>query len=255
MVVLQLKSNNEELRKGEISLENITVLFAFFAGMLSFFSPCVFPLIPAYVAHLTDGTVAAGKINTSKRILLFRSMSFVIGFSIVFVLLGASASFIGQIFLDHRDLISMLGGILIIVFGLQMLGYFKMSFLMSEKRFEVQTTSRATSIKSFVLGLAFGSGWTPCIGLALSSILLLASSSETVYSGMVLLFIYSLGLGIPFLLISMVVTYSFKAIKRINKILPKLNTVNGWILIIMGVLLFTGQMQKLSGYLSSFTFF
>src|SRR5690606_37062184 len=99
---------------------------------------------------------------------------------------------------------------------------------------------------------AFGSGWTPCVGLALSSILLLASSSETVYSGMILLLIYSLGLGIPFLLISIVVTYSLKTIRRVNKILPKLNKVNGWILIVMGVLLFTGQMQKLSSYLSSF---
>lgn len=236
-------------------MENISVFFAFLAGMLSFFSPCVFPLIPAYVAHLTDGSVSDGKVKTNKRVLLIRSLSFIIGFSIVFVLLGASASFIGQLFLDNRDLISMLGGILIIVFGLQMLGYFKLSFLMSEKRFEVQSASKATSVKSFVLGLAFGSGWTPCVGLALSSILLLASSSETVYSGMGLLLIYSLGLGIPFLLISMVVTYSLKAIKKINKVLPKLNIVNGWILIVMGILLFTGQMQKLSGYLSSFTFF
>lgn len=148
----------------------------------------------------------------------------------------------------------MFGGILIIIFGIQILGIFKIKFLMSEKRFIHNSSSKANSIRSFILGLAFGSGWTPCVGLALSSILLLASSTETVFSGMLLLWIYSLGLGIPFLLLSIIVTYSLNVVKKINKILPKLSLINGWVLILMGILLFTGQMQKISSYLSTFTF-
>lgn len=234
-------------------MENISIYFALSAGLLSFFSPCVFPLIPAYVAHLTDGTVSSGKVNTEKRVLFLRSISFILGFSIVFVLLGASASFVGQLFLKNKLLIQMLGGILIIIFGLQMLGIFKIKFLMSEKRFVQKEYTKATSVRSFILGLAFGSGWTPCVGLALSSILLLASSSETIYSGMFLLWIYSLGLGIPFLILSVIVTYSLNVVKKINKLLPKLSVVNGVILIVMGILLFTGQMQKISAYLSTYS--
>ncbi|MDZ5472274.1 cytochrome c biogenesis protein CcdA [Bacillus sp. 31A1R] len=234
-------------------MENITILFALTAGLLSFFSPCVFPLIPAYVAHLTDGNVSSGKVNVSQKVLLTRSISFILGFSVVFVLLGASASFVGQLFLDNKKLIQMIGGLLIIIFGIQMLGIFKIKFLMMEKRFSFKENSKATTLRSFILGVAFGSGWTPCVGLALSSILLLASSSETVFSGMGLLWVYSLGLGIPFLMISFIVTYSLNVVKKVNKILPKLSKVNGWILIVMGVLLFTGQMQKISAYFSSFT--
>ena len=232
---------------------NISIFFALSAGLFSFFSPCVFPLIPAYVAHLTDGTVSSGKVNTDKRTLFFRSISFILGFSIVFVLLGASASFIGQLFLDNKKLIQMIGGILIIIFGSQMIGIFNIKFLMFEKRFVQKNDSKSTSARSFILGVAFGSGWTPCVGLALSSILLLASSSETILSGMILLWFYALGLGIPFLLLSMIVTYSLNVVKKINKFLPKLSLINGWVLIIMGVLLFTGQMQKISAYLSAFT--
>lgn len=234
-------------------MENISILFALSAGLLSFFSPCVFPLIPAYVAHLTDGTISSGKVKADKKVLFFRSISFILGFSIVFVLLGASASIVGQLFLENKKLIQMLGGLLIVFFGLQMLGIFNFKFLMFEKSFMHKIDFKITSIRSFILGIAFGSGWTPCVGLAFSSILLLASSSETIYSGMFLLWIYSLGLGIPFLALSMVVTYSLKIVKRINKLLPKLSLINGWILIIMGVLLFTGQMQRISSYLSAFT--
>lgn len=234
-------------------MENISIFLALSAGVLSFFSPCVFPLIPAYVAHLTDGTVLSGKVNTGKKVLFLRSIGFILGFSIVFVLLGASASFIGQLFLKNKLLIQMIGGVLIVIFGLQMLGIFKIKFLMFEKRFEQKGYSKVTTVRSFLLGVAFGSGWTPCVGLALSSILLLASSSETIYSGMFLLWIYSLGLGIPFLILSIIVTHSLHIVKKINRLLPKLSLVNGLILIVMGILLFTGQMQKISAYLSAYT--
>lgn len=234
---------------------NATILVALIAGVLSFLSPCVFPLIPAYVSHLTGSFVHENKINVEKKLLMIRSISFIVGFSVVFVAMGASASFIGQFFAGNRELVEKISGLLIIVFGLQMTGVLTMRFLMFNKSFIKTETSKKGNLRSFILGLAFGSGWTPCVGLALSSILLLAGSSETVYSGMFLLFIYSIGLGIPFLVLSLMLTYSLGILKKINRWLPVLSVVNGWILVGMGLLLFTGQLQKISAYLAQFTLF
>lgn len=236
-------------------MEEVSVLFAFTAGILSFLSPCVFPLIPAYVANLTGSTFGDNRIEASKRVLLIRSLSFIIGFSIIFVLMGASASAVGRLFTHNRDIIQKISGILIIVFGLQMAGVLKLRWLMMEKRWEGRQTAETSAWRSLILGLSFGAGWTPCVGLALSSILLLAGSANTVYSGMFMLLVYSLGLGIPFLAISLIITYSFKVIKSINCYLGLLSTINGWILVGMGLLLYTGQLQKISAWLSQFTYF
>lgn len=234
-------------------MHNISIWFAFTAGIFSFFSPCIFPLVPAYVSHLTDSSFKDGKVVANKRVLLIRSLSFILGFSVIFVAMGASASFIGQVMAQYRDLVEKISGILIILFGLQMLGVLKLRILMMEKRVETNSQKKVNFIRSFLIGMAFGSGWTPCVGLALASILLLASSTNTVYAGMGMLWIYSLGLGIPFILISFLVTYSLKWMKKINKWLPKLSILNGCIMLIMGILLFTGQMAKISSYLSAFT--
>ena len=236
-------------------METVSVLFAFTAGILSFLSPCVFPLIPAYIANLTGSTYGNNRVEVSKRLLLARSLSFIMGFSVIFVLMGASASVLGQIFTHNRDVIQKISGLLIIIFGLQMAGILKLRFLMMEKRWEAKQTGEKNVWRSFILGMSFGAGWTPCVGLALSSILLLAGSSNTVYSGMLMLFVYSLGLGIPFLAISLIITYSLHIVKKINRSLGLLSLINGWILIGMGLLLYTGQLQKISAWLSSFTYF
>ncbi|WP_199925673.1 cytochrome c biogenesis CcdA family protein [Paenibacillus bouchesdurhonensis] len=234
-------------------MTEITIFIAFAAGMLSFLSPCVFPLIPAYVTQMTGAMAKGGKIEVSKRRLLLRSVSFIAGFSIVFIVMGASASFVGQFFVQWRSLAEKLGGLLIIVFGLQMTGWLSLKFLMKQVHWKRSELSRNRSLDSFVMGLAFGTGWTPCVGLALSSILMLAGSADTMLSGMGLLFVYSIGLGIPFILIALLVTYSLGYVKRVNRILPALSKVNGWVLIAMGLLLYTGQLQKISGWLSSYT--
>lgn len=236
-------------------MENVSVLFAFTAGTLSFLSPCVFPLISAYVANLTGSTYGEDRIVVSKRVLLTRSISFIIGFSIIFVLMGASASALGQLFANNRELIQKISGLLIIIFGLQMAGVLNLRFLMMEKRWEGKPAAENPIWRSLIMGISFGAGWTPCVGLALSSILLMAGSAETVYSGMFLLLIYSLGLGIPFLAISVIITYSFKTVKRINNKLGLLSSISGWILVSMGLLLLTGQLQKMSAWLSQLTFF
>ena len=236
-------------------MENVSVLFAFTAGILSFLSPCIFPLIPAYVANLTGSTPGNNRIEVSKGLLLARSLSFIMGFSVIFMIMGASASVLGQFFTHNRDIVQKLSGLLIIVFGLQMAGILNLRFLMIEKRWEAKQTGEKNVWRSFILGISFGAGWTPCVGLALSSILLLAGSSNTVYGGMFLLFVYSLGLGIPFLAISLIITYSLGVVRKINRSLGFLSLINGWILIGMGLLLFTGQLQKISAWLASFTIF
>ncbi|MCY9657165.1 cytochrome c biogenesis protein CcdA [Paenibacillus chondroitinus] len=235
-------------------MENVTLIVAFTAGILSFFSPCVFPLIPAYVSHLTGSAVQHNKVQVGKGVLLLRSTWFVIGFSVVFVLMGASASFIGQWVAGYRDLVEKLSGLFIIIFGLQMARVLNFRFLMFEKSWDGTKIKQKGGLSSFLLGLAFGTGWTPCVGLALSSILLLAGSSETLFTGMSMLSVYSLGMGIPFLVISLLITYSLSIVKNINRWLPTLSLVNGWIMVGMGLLLFTGQLQKLSAWLTQFTY-
>lgn len=235
-------------------MENITFIVAFTAGILSFFSPCIFPLVPVYVTHLTGSRIEENKINIEKQVLMIRSIAFILGFSVVFVVLGATASVIGQLFFDYRNLIEKISGIFIIIFGLQMAGIIQLRFLMIEKKWSIEHKSK-NAVSSFLLGLAFGSGWTPCIGLVLSSILLLAGSTETLSSGMLLLWIYALGLGIPFLFISLALTYSLGIMKKINRYLPTLSKVSGAIMIGMGILLYTGQFQKITAWLARFSIF
>lgn len=231
-------------------MENVTIYVAFMAGLVSFFSPCVFPLVPAYVANLTGSTIEGGKVAVGRKTVLIRSVAFIIGFSLVFVLLGASASFLGGALSRYQDIIARVGGLLIIIFGMQMAGVLKMKWFMSEKRFEMDVKKEKNIWRSGILGIVFAAGWSPCIGLALSSILILAGSSGTMGTGIFMLVVYSLGLAIPFLAISMVVTYSLKVMKNINKWLGKISIISGWLLIALGLLLFTGQLQKISAWLA-----
>lgn len=236
-------------------MDNLTIFVAFAAGMLSFLSPCVFPLIPAYVSHLTGSSFQDGKLVVDRGKMFYQSLSFIAGFSFVFIAMGASASLLGRFFAEERELIQKISGLLIIVFGLQMVGILNIRMLMTNKSWENKSNPGGGIIRSFMTGLAFGAGWSPCVGLALSSILLLAGSSETLWSGIGMLLVYSLGMGVPFLLISWLLTYSMKWIKRMNRWIPFLSKANGWLLIGLGFLLFTGQLQKISAWLAQFTFF
>lgn len=235
-------------------MSDIGLFFAITAGILSFFSPCVFPLLPAYITHLTGGKVEDAKLQVSRSKLYSRSIGFIIGFSIIFISLGASASFIGNLLTNYRIVIMQIAGILIIIFGLQMAGFLKFQFLMKEKKIQSENSPK-NIFSSILLGMAFASGWSPCVGLALSSILLLASSSDTLLQGVFLLSAYSLGMAIPFFIISIIISYSLKTINKINKYLGKLAFVNGMIMILLGFLVLTGQIQKLSAWLSAYSLF
>ncbi|ULO05651.1 sulfite exporter TauE/SafE family protein [Paenibacillus sp. 19GGS1-52] len=235
-------------------MNDVTIFIAFAAGMLSFLSPCVFPLIPAYVSHLTGSSFQEGKIVVNRVSLLYQSLSFIVGFSLVFIAMGASASTIGRIFAQKRELVQLISGLLIIVFGLQMAGLLKLRIFMSGRTWESNRNSSRGTVHSLLTGVAFGAGWSPCVGLALSSILLMAGSSDSLWQGIGMLAVYSLGLGVPFLLISWLLTYSMNIMKKMNRWIPLLSKINGWLLIGMGFLLFTGQMQKISAWLARYTF-
>ncbi|MEM1503614.1 cytochrome c biogenesis CcdA family protein [Domibacillus sp. 8LH] len=236
-------------------MEQVTLWIALVGGLLSFFSPCVVPILPAYVSHLTGGNIQEQKLRVDASHLVQRSLAFVFGFSMVFILMGASATFIGQLFTANRPFIEQLSGILIIIFGLQMLGIFQFSFLMKDKKWDHQLKQPTSWLSSILLGMAFGFGWTPCVGLTLSSILLLASSSNTLGHGMVMLTFYSLGMALPFLLLSFMMTRSVSIIRTINRYLGRLSVINGSIMILLGLLVFTGQMTKISAYFAQFSLF
>ncbi|WP_121614299.1 cytochrome c biogenesis CcdA family protein [Mesobacillus foraminis] len=235
-------------------MSDIGILFALAGGILSFFSPCVFPLLPAYITHLTGGKIEDAKMHVNRTKLYIRSIGFIIGFSLIFIALGASASFIGKILMDYRMIVMQLAGLLIIIFGLQMAGLLNFKWLMMEKRMGT-VKSPKNFLSSVLLGMAFATGWSPCVGLALSSILLLASSSETLSQGVFLLGAYSFGMAIPFFIISIVISFSLKSMKKINRYLTKLAFVNGMVMVMLGFLVLSGQMQKISAWLSSYSLF
>ncbi|BAU28749.1 cytochrome c biogenesis protein CcdA [Aneurinibacillus soli] len=234
-------------------MNEVNIGIAFLAGVISFLSPCVFPLVPAYLAQLTGGHVDGQKIAADRSVILTRSLGFILGFTSVFLLLGASSSFIGQWFLAYREWLEKIGGVVIIVFGLQMAGLFSLRILLMEKRLKMPEFSHKgmNFARSMLFGFVFGAGWSPCIGLVLSSILILASQSGTMLTGMMLLFVYSLGLGIPFLIVSLVWSQSLNKIRKINKYLPTIQKVNGWLMVALGIMLYTGSFEIVSTYFSS----
>ncbi|WP_027340571.1 cytochrome c biogenesis CcdA family protein [Halonatronum saccharophilum] len=219
---------------GEVSL-----VVAFFAGLISFLSPCVLPLVPAYVGYINGGAKQRTNLFT-----LIRSLSFVLGFSIVFILMGASASYLGQLFAYHRQLLTKISGILIIIFGFHMLGVFKINFLYREFRFNWAQKAKS-SFSSILMGMAFAAGWTPCVGTVLASILLYAGSTATIGRGIVLLAFYSLGLGIPFIMTALYVNKSLSLSSDYNKYLPLITKFSGFIMIIFGVLIYFDKIQRI----------
>ncbi|WP_026672482.1 cytochrome c biogenesis CcdA family protein [Alkalihalobacterium bogoriense] len=230
----------------------VTIWLAFLAGVVSFLSPCVFPLVPAYLAQLTGSTVSNNQIQANRGIILSRSVGFIIGFTIVFLLLGATSTFIGQFFAENRKLVEQVGGIIITVFGLQMAGVISIQTLLREKKISHSPKKSGSFLGSVLLGFLFATGWSPCIGLVLTAILTLSSTAETMFLGMSLLFIYSMGLGLPFLLVALIWSRSLNKMKKINRHLPTIQKASGYIMVVLGILLFTGQFFVISAYLSRF---
>ncbi|MBM7097789.1 MULTISPECIES: cytochrome c biogenesis CcdA family protein [Alteribacter] len=229
----------------------LSMWIALFAGVISFLSPCVFPLVPAFLAQLTGANINNNEIAADRKLILSRSIGFIIGFTSIFLVLGASSTFVGRIFIQNMTLLEQLGGIVIVLFGLQLTGVFSFSFLMKEKRFH-QPKKAASFLRSISFGLVFAAAWSPCIGLVLGSILALASSSSTMWGGMTLLLIYSIGLGIPFLLAGLLYSKSLNKMRNVNRYLPVIQKSSGVVMIILGIMLFTGLFNRISAYLANY---
>lgn len=224
--------------------ETISYFAAFSAGLLSFFSPCILPLIPAYFTFITGASLEELTQGTNAQIrkkVMFSTLAYVFGFSVVFVLLGASASFLGGFIHTHSAWIRIGGGLLIIILGVHLTGIIRIPGLDFEKRVHLHKKP-LHFMGAFLVGMAFGAGWSPCIGPLLGSILVVASSQETVFEGMVLLGIYSAGLAIPFVVIAFFINYMLAFLSRATKVLKYVNRVAGILLIIVGLLLMTNQL-------------
>jgi cytochrome c-type biogenesis protein len=235
--------------------QNITLIAAFAAGFLSFISPCVLPLIPGYISFVSGISVDEMRgdtpLATSRLQVFLTSLAFVIGFSIVFVLLGASATAIGKFMFARLPLLSKIAGGILIVFGLHTMGVFRLAFLETEKRVHSQTKP-AGPLGAMLVGIAFAFGWTPCIGPILGGILAIAGSKNSVGEGITLLAVYSLGLGIPFLLTSLAINQFFGAAKKIRRYYHAVELTSGALLIAIGVLIITGQLTIITRYLQPY---
>ena len=229
--------------------QSLNLLVAFGAGILSFASPCVLPLVPIYLGYL--GGAAVGDEARSRGKTVAHALAFVLGFSLVFVVLGASVGLVGYALYRHLPVIVRVGGVLLVVLGLHLTGLVKIPFLYMEKRIQVKQQAKGTYWASFLVGMVFAFGWTPCVGPILSGILLLASVTQTVGRGALLLAAYSLGLGLPFLLTALALSLATRWLKRLNRYMNAVSVVAGAFLIIAGVLLFTGLFDRLSQYLVS----
>ena len=248
--------------------ENVTLLAAFGAGLLSFISPCVLPLIPGYLSYISGlsldemrGTatiataggvaVAVPPSAAARRQVILSSLAFILGFSIVFVSLGAAASAIGRFVIQQQAIFSRIAGAIIIIFGLHTMGVLRIEWLYQEKR--VHTNRKpAGFIGAMLIGIAFAFGWTPCIGPILAGILAVAGTQETVGQGVRLLAVYSLGLGVPFLATALMINRFFTAMGKIRRHYHKIELVSGALLVVIGILIFTNKFTIIAQWLTPY---
>ncbi len=232
---------------------NINFAGAFIAGLLSFLSPCVLPLIPSYVTYITGLSFADLKAehpsHKVRQQTILHSLSFIAGFTVVFVLLGASATFLGGFLQEHMNILRKTGGVMIVLFGIHVTGVFDLGILLGEKRLTIHRKP-AGYMGSFIIGLAFAAGWTPCIGPILASILIVAATEGKVYHGMALLLVYSLGLGTPFFLSSLALHRFLIFFNRYKKHIRVMEFVTGVFLIVIGIMIFNNYLSILSRYVS-----
>ena len=220
-------------------------LIAFGAGLISFLSPCVLPLIPGYISYISGQSLQ--EILNKKEINFFPLILFCFGFSTVFVILGASASFLGQTLLQNSEILRIAAGIIIIIFSLQLIGIINIPYLNFEKRFDAKESRNI--LFSYLIGVAFGFGWTPCIGPILGSILALASIEETLSRAVILLILYSLGLAIPFVLSGYLIQKFLLFSKNFRNNINLISKIGGIILLITGILILTNQLQAIGFYI------
>lgn len=225
---------------------------AFMAGIFSFLSPCVLPLVPSYLTFVTGMSLEDLEQGVNRKATFVHSLLFVLGFSLIFIMLGASASFLGQFFRQYELWIARIGGGIIIILGLHLSGVFRLTPLLREKRLHL-ADKPAGYFGTLGVGMAFGAGWTPCIGPILGAILTYGFSQDTMWAGVALLSVYSLGLAVPFLLASLALDRFLQTFKRYRHWIPVVEKASGVLLVLLGILLMTGKFTVLSTYLTRFT--
>ncbi|MCJ7735185.1 MAG: cytochrome c biogenesis CcdA family protein [Anaerolineales bacterium] len=235
------------------NLSFISLGTAFLAGLASFLSPCVLPLVPAYVGYLGGRSAFENEGESRNRWSVFsHGLAFVIGFSVVFITLGIAASALGSLLIGARDWLEKIGGIVVIIFGLHMTGIWRTPFLLYDTRNQDQPTNKKGYLSSFLMGVFFSAGWSPCVGPVLGAILTLSLSGGSVLTGGALLASYSAGLSIPFLIAALGVGWVTAALKKYGKAMHYLEITMGVVLIIVGGLLFFGLFEKITIYLTRF---
>lgn len=230
-----------------LELFDVSLPMAFGFGFLSFFSPCILPMIPVYIMYIT-GVSMESELEERRVLALKRTFAFVLGFTIVFMIMGTSASLIGRIFIRNKGIFSKISGVLIIFFGLNMAGILKLDFLNIEKK--MKAPKRITNcFSSTLMGMAFAAGWTPCFGPVLASILVFAGNSDTVLKGSFLLLIYSIGMAIPFILTALFTATFTKLMNKGERFMKYVPIIGGWLMIMFGLLVFFDKMRYISGLL------
>lgn len=232
-----------------MSSANVTLGLAFLAGLASFLSPCVLALVPAYVGYLGGRSVGSGGTAVQSRWVTFaHGLAFVLGFSIVFVVLGAAASALGVLLYDGRQWLARIGGVVVVVFGLHLLGVIHVPFLDFDTRRQVQPDPSLGYLSSALMGVFFSAGWSPCVGPVLGAVLTLALNTAKVMRGTVLLTAYSAGLAIPFLLAALGIGRVAESMKRQARLLRGVSIVTGVVMIVVGIMLTTGTLSQLSRF-------
>jgi cytochrome c-type biogenesis protein len=233
------------------TLQDTSLMAAFLAGLVSFISPCVLPLVPSYISYVTGlsfgqltGDAERQRLRTT---IVVHSLLFIAGFSTIFIAFGASATLIGQWLTEYQALIRTIGAVIIMLFGLYLIGFFKFSFLMREKRVQLQSRP-AGYLGSFLIGCAFAAGWTPCVGPVLATMLMYASTSDTLVDGVTLLAFYSLGLGLPLLVAALGLDRFLSYTKSMRPYMRFVSVASGLLLIIFGVVLYTNSMTLLTAF-------
>jgi len=231
-------------------MHQLNIATALLAGFVSFVSPCVLPLVPSYLSFLTGTSLEDLKAQDNARArarVLAHAVAFICGFTLIFVLIGLSASAIGGVFVNNKRPIEIFGGLVIVILGLHMMGVLKIPFLMMDKRLHLSGRKPSLAV-SFLVGLGFAAGWSPCIGPILSGIILIASQQKTILQGTFLLFVYSMGLAIPFLITAAAITRSLGALNRIKRYLPAIEATSGAILVATGIIVATDQFTRIAGF-------
>jgi len=229
---------------------NVSIGLAFLAGLVSFFSPCVFSLVPAYIGYLGGRTLVSegSERSREKTKTFFHGLAFITGFSFVFISLGIAFSAVSQFFYDTRDVLSKIGGVIILVFGLHMTGWLKLPFLDFDLRPDSKLGQGRSLFSSFLMGILFSAGWSPCVGPTLGLILTLALDRANILQGITLLSLYSLGMAVPFAAAALGIGWVMHILKKYDRVLHITQVVMGVILMIVGVMLFLGIYQQMISF-------